>query len=226
MEIEIRNWAKYNPKRDQKTYTWFRLNNDIINSPEFFGLTKEEKLISIALLCEASKKNKPRYFLHVKWFCAQNEISEDFLHGLILKLVEREFVMIGAPQPETPNAELRPDVVVRGRGHDNSRPDPDVTNFITSPTYERTDVRTDGRTDLVFKTKGQKIKSTFIAQVPIQTDLSSDQISNELQTLRRSMGKRSRASPTQHLGSNLIELKTDFKAQESTEDFKCIGGSA
>ncbi len=50
MEIEIRSWSKYNPKRDQKTYSWLRLNNDIATGPTFFGLSNEEKFITIALL--------------------------------------------------------------------------------------------------------------------------------------------------------------------------------
>lgn len=55
--VDINNWEKYNPKRDQSTYSWLRLNNDIFNDPKIWGLNAEHKLVWIAILCEASKKN-------------------------------------------------------------------------------------------------------------------------------------------------------------------------
>jgi hypothetical protein len=56
--IEIINWDKYNPKRDQQSYTWLRLNNDIATDPDLFGLSAAQKFVWIEILCQASRKNK------------------------------------------------------------------------------------------------------------------------------------------------------------------------
>lgn len=58
MKIRITNWGKHNPKRDQKTYTWLKLQNDIFKAPDLFILSLEQKAIWIFLLCEASLENK------------------------------------------------------------------------------------------------------------------------------------------------------------------------
>lgn len=57
IEIEIINWDKYNPKRDQQTYTWLRLDNSVGIDPDLFGLAADQKFLWVVLLCEASKKN-------------------------------------------------------------------------------------------------------------------------------------------------------------------------
>lgn len=56
LEVEIKNWNKFNPRTDVKSCTWFRMSNDFFNDPEFYGFTIEARMIWIFLLCTASKK--------------------------------------------------------------------------------------------------------------------------------------------------------------------------
>lgn len=56
--IEILNWEKYNPRKDVKEPSWFRMNHGFFDNHEFFEFTAEEKLVWIYLLCQASKKNQ------------------------------------------------------------------------------------------------------------------------------------------------------------------------
>lgn len=154
MEIEIRNWEKYNPKRDQKTYTWLRLDNDIARGPEFHGLKNLEKYVAILLLCEASKENKGRFWLDIEWFC--DEVAKepmDFVLATIDKLATKKkngdsFILVHTNHEDPNQTTLLPVL----EGGDNVLPcapvrGSDATAELppTTPTNERTDESTDGR---------------------------------------------------------------------------------
>lgn len=135
VRIKIKNWDKYNPKRDQKNYTWLRLNNDFCSSPEFFSFSVTQKYIWVGVLCEASKKNSELLEAELDYLEHAIRVdAEDIL--LTLKALSKkgiiEFTTIGDRDG--------------GRVHDNARSCslPDAVVF-TTPTNERTNV-TDGRT--------------------------------------------------------------------------------
>lgn len=121
--ITILNWAKHNPKRDQKTYTWLRLSNDIISDPDLFGLTPEQKLVWIEILCQASKKNAETITLNLSQLEYVTGVIRERIESLLKFLLTKPIISI----------------------HDITLP-PDVVT--TTPTNERsarheTNVRTD-----------------------------------------------------------------------------------
>lgn len=126
MEIEIRSWEKYNPKRDQRNYTWLRLNNDLIVNPDLYALEPLEKHLWVLILCEASKKNNARITLNLPWFCAHSKLEKEFIEKTLLKLEGENLLSVL-------DTELRSRAV--------------ATRQSTTPTYERTDVRNE-RTDV------------------------------------------------------------------------------
>lgn len=56
MEIEVINWEKFNPRKDLKATTWFRLQNGLFEDPNFFDFTHAELLVWLYLLSICSKK--------------------------------------------------------------------------------------------------------------------------------------------------------------------------
>jgi hypothetical protein len=83
VEVEIKNWEKYNPKRDQTTYTWLRLDNEFYCSPDLFDLTCEQKMVWIAILCIASRKNSGKVQANVNYIAHHLRIvSESVLEAL------------------------------------------------------------------------------------------------------------------------------------------------
>lgn len=117
LEIEILNWEKYNPKRDQKTYTWLRLDNGISTDPELFGLDAEQRYVWIVLLCQASQQNSGRI-----------RVAPGFLEhitGVSTKKIAKLFEFL----QRKPVIKLHD----RARSHDA---------VVTTPTYERTNERT------------------------------------------------------------------------------------
>src|SRR6201984_1335393 len=122
IEIEIVNWGKYNPKRDQQSYTWLRLNNDIATDPDLYGLSAEQKFVWVEILCQASRKNKGIILLNLDQLAHVCHVQIQKVKQLI------EFLQI---KPIC-------------RVHDRARP-PVVVG--TTPTYERTNVRTNETDD-------------------------------------------------------------------------------
>lgn len=124
--ITIKNWDKYNPKRDQKNYTWLRLDNDISNDTKLFGLTAAQKFMWVHLLCLASKANRADIFIDLRQLERALEIDLKSIRDA-LEFLERRNILS----------------VVYTTG----------TIIQTTPTYvrtyERTNERTNERTDTV-----------------------------------------------------------------------------
>jgi hypothetical protein len=57
--ITIRDWDRYNAKRDQKSYTWLKLDNTWSMDFRLVGLEPAGRYFWIHLLCEASRSNSP-----------------------------------------------------------------------------------------------------------------------------------------------------------------------
>jgi hypothetical protein len=201
LEIEVRDWEPFNPKRDQKTYTWLRLDHDLVRGPKFYGLSNLEKYVSILLLCEASKNGKGRFWLDVEWFC--DEVAKEpveFVLALIDKLSTKnkrgETFLIVHSRDEDPN---QGNLLEEPEPHDSARPDATAERPDTTPTDGRTDV-TNGRTD------GRSLKQaqgkTFtIDGLDRSTPLSPEEISKRASEIMKTLN----APPRDGLGSNFSQ---------------------
>jgi hypothetical protein len=127
LEIEIVNWDQFNPRRDQKTYSWFRLNNDLATDRKLFGLDAEQKYLWVCLLCEASKDNSGKFEVDVDYLVHITGIKREKLEQGLQKLCAAGSVRI--------HVHVRPDVDVHEPVHDRIR---SQNVSCTSPTYERT----------------------------------------------------------------------------------------
>lgn len=86
VQIELRNWEKFNPRSDRANYSWFRLNNDFFD--ELFSLSSEQKIIYIFLLTRASKKNNPSFDLDINYASAILKLSDKTIIKQIQHLAE------------------------------------------------------------------------------------------------------------------------------------------
>ena len=94
MEIEVKNWEKYNPRTDRATSSWFRLQNNIISEPKFFGLTVSQKFITVCLLAEASKNGGARCKIHVLWMADMLKVSPDEIYKTIQHLEMAGMILV------------------------------------------------------------------------------------------------------------------------------------
>lgn len=88
MEIIIRNWEKYNPRRDVKSASWFRFDNNFWVDQDFFELDCEDKMVFISILCVASKKYSEKLTINERLFAATLGISTNKVRSSIKKLIE------------------------------------------------------------------------------------------------------------------------------------------
>lgn len=89
LKITISNWDKFNPKRDQKTYTWLRLDNRIAYDPKLFGLSPGQKYGFIMMLCEASSRNSGSIEFDLGWFSNMSGLKEKEILDLVDFLDEK-----------------------------------------------------------------------------------------------------------------------------------------
>lgn len=65
MQIKIKNWDKYQPRKDIKNPTWFALSNRIFEDPDLFSLTDAELRALLYIFCQASQKNSAEICLNL-----------------------------------------------------------------------------------------------------------------------------------------------------------------
>lgn len=71
IEITVLNWERYNPRKDGKHYSWFRLNNNVFSDEKLFDLTLTDKALWVFILCLASVKNCPTFVLDCAYAASQ-----------------------------------------------------------------------------------------------------------------------------------------------------------
>jgi hypothetical protein len=89
VEIRIRNWEKFNPQRkDVKHHSWFRLNNSILEDPDFCDFSGDEFKVWIYILSQASKQMTAKirvHFTHATRICG---LKKSVLVEALKKLVK------------------------------------------------------------------------------------------------------------------------------------------
>ncbi len=89
MKITIRNWDKFNKRKDIKQPWWFALSNRLLEDPDFYEFNAEELRAWIYLLCQASQKRSPNItvsFVHAEKAC---NIKISALKSAVSKLLEK-----------------------------------------------------------------------------------------------------------------------------------------
>lgn len=94
MEIKIRNWQKYNGRRDVKACTWFRVNHDLFDGIEMYGSSHTEFCVWLYLLCCASKASNDAFAVNFRHVQAILGIDESEFKSVINKLVELQYVLV------------------------------------------------------------------------------------------------------------------------------------
>ena len=140
VRINILNWDKFNPKRDQKTYTWLRLQNDIATDNDLYGLSAEQKWVWVVILCEASKQNRGDIEFDVDWLAEIARVKKGQIESLLRFLEEKPIISKSLPRAAaecrhtTPTYERTNDTYERTNIHADSPPRdrrPSVSDFET-----------------------------------------------------------------------------------------------
>lgn len=127
--ITVVNWDKFNPRKDLKATSWFRMQNSIFEDPDFFDFSHAEFSALFYILCQCSKKQCGTIRVNYAHANRIGRLDTAELKSAIDKLVKIQFVQI--------TNEVR-------------HADVTSTSHARNTTNERTD-ETDGRTDTGIK---------------------------------------------------------------------------
>lgn len=135
--IEVKNWAKFNPRSDRANYSWFRLDNNFFHDQSVFGLSSQDKLSYIFVLCELSKKNKESVGVDVEYAAAMLRLHEDEFMQSVIRLEESGLIKTSLTLKK-PSSRRRKAVIAPSLLPATRRDETDVTNetdeTYTSPT--------------------------------------------------------------------------------------------
>lgn len=97
VEVTIRNWDKYNLRKDVKNCKWFRLDHNIFEEEDFFDFTAAEFNVWIYLLCQASKKSSSRVMINLSIAIATGRFKKKEFNQALKKLELNQCVLVHVP---------------------------------------------------------------------------------------------------------------------------------
>lgn len=96
--IKILNWEEYNPRKDVKASSWFRLSHSLFEDPKFFEFEHAELSFWIYILCFASKENSGDVYLSLAHAERIGRFSKSQVNSAIAKLVKNGCISVGVTQ--------------------------------------------------------------------------------------------------------------------------------
>lgn len=93
-EIEIRNFKKYNPRKDLKSMTWYRVESNMFSDHEFCGLSSSGKLLWYYLLAKHAQKNTSKTVLKLHLIAKEVGLRTDFVQRGLKQLEEIQWVTV------------------------------------------------------------------------------------------------------------------------------------
>jgi hypothetical protein len=92
--VEILAWEKFNPRKDLKATSWFRLQNSLFEDPNFFDFSHAELMVWIYLLSIASKKQTGVLRMSIAHAERIGRLKSSEVESAFEKLVELQCVQI------------------------------------------------------------------------------------------------------------------------------------
>ena len=86
--MEIAGWADFNPRKNSKKPSWFRLDHDMLESPEFSDFSHGELVAWIYILSQASKKSNGQVVVFLDHAHRVRGLCDDDFLDAIEKLEE------------------------------------------------------------------------------------------------------------------------------------------
>jgi hypothetical protein len=91
-KIKINNWNEFQPRKDVKKASWFRLEHSLFEHPKFYILTQVELLFWVYLLTCASKENSDTFVFSEEHASRFGRFDESVIKSAISKLTNLEMI--------------------------------------------------------------------------------------------------------------------------------------
>jgi len=138
VHVTVLNWSKFNPRRDVKRPSWFRLEHTLFSDHKFYDLNAEEIAFWVYCLCCASESNSGTFLLNRNHALKIGRFKAGTIDSAIKKLKDIEAITVDV----TPTSRTRNEVVT-STGATDERTDvrTNVTNETDAPTPDKPAVR-------------------------------------------------------------------------------------
>jgi hypothetical protein len=140
MNVNIRNFDKYNPRKDQKSSSWFRVENEFTIGQDFHNFDSDGKIIWLTLLGMASKKMSADIYVDENFISHVLKIDMPKVSAILSEFHRLEFIVIENHVVDTLNT--YPYVSVRARTDSHATNErtneTNGTNVTTLPARTRT----------------------------------------------------------------------------------------
>lgn len=94
MILEIKNWNIYNPRKDVKHNSWFRLDHNLFSDYKLFEFSAEEITAWIYILCCRSQSKKDEFEVNFEHASTVARIKRKILNSAIDKLLKLHMISI------------------------------------------------------------------------------------------------------------------------------------
>lgn len=93
--VVVKNWDKYNPRKDVTNPSWFRFQHNFFTSSQFFDFDAEDVRAWLYILCEASLRNQAgSVTVNSDHADRVAQIPQKQLHRTLEKLKEKQIVEV------------------------------------------------------------------------------------------------------------------------------------
>jgi hypothetical protein len=95
MQVTIRNWEKFHPRKDVKQPTWFACSNRMVEDDDFYSFDHGEFKAWLYILSKASQKSSGTIFINLEHAERISRISPADFRKAALKLVQLQIITVG-----------------------------------------------------------------------------------------------------------------------------------
>lgn len=93
VSIEIPNWDKYNPRKDIKRMSFFRLEADIFEDQKFFSLGHLDKVLLLFIYTRCCKQGSGKTSVNIRQASAMTSIRVDHVRAGINRLEKNQLLI-------------------------------------------------------------------------------------------------------------------------------------
>lgn len=100
MKITIKNFDRYNPRKDLKSMPWCRLENNFYDLEDFYDLDVYARWLFIFLLCQAAQKVSGTIEIDKNYMIFKSKLTEKQLDSALSSLEDKSVILLETNEHE------------------------------------------------------------------------------------------------------------------------------
>lgn len=100
MKITLKNFNKYNPRKDLKSMPWCRLENNFYDLEDFYDLDVYARWLFVFLLCQCGQKVSATINIDKKYMIFKSKLTENQLNAALSSLLNKSVILLDTNEYE------------------------------------------------------------------------------------------------------------------------------